>query len=78
MKNTYITDDDMKQVFLSCSMKEPEGMYADDVDLFEFTDAVIKAVRDTIAREEKAKCVKFVNSLNTFVATKLNEWQSGV
>ena len=78
MKNNYINEDDMKQVFLSCEMKDAEGMYADDVELIEFTDAIIKSVRDVIAREEKAKCVKFVNSLNTFVATKLNEWQGEI
>lgn len=79
MKNKYLSADNLTQVFLSCGMEDHEnGMFADDVDLFEFTDAIIEAVTQSIARDERKECIKFVNSLNTTVGAALQEKRGGM
>lgn len=66
----------IEAVFMSCEMEDHEnGMFADDVDLCEFTDAVISAVQEQIAREERANCIEYVNTLNTAVGAALKEYR---
>lgn len=73
MKNEFLTKDELVQVYMSCGMEDPDGMYADDVDLFEFTDALIKVLLPIISKAERNECIKFVRSLNSEVANALQE-----
>lgn len=67
------TKDKMRKVFLSCDMRSKDGLYADDVDIYELCAAVEKEVALKYARAERAECIKFVRSLNTEVARALSE-----
>ena len=68
-----LTKEEMRKVFLSCDMLDKDGLYADDVDVYELCAAVEKAVALTYANAERAECIKFVRSLNTEVARALSE-----
>jgi hypothetical protein len=68
-----LTKDEMRKVFLSCDMLNKDGLYADDVDVYELCAAVEKAVAIKYARVERAMCIEFVESLNPEVARALNE-----
>ena len=68
-----LTKDEMRNVFLSCDMLNKDGLYADDVDVYELCAAVEKAVALKYARAERAECIKFVQSLNTGVAGALTD-----
>jgi hypothetical protein len=68
-----LTKDEMRKVFLSCDMLTKDGLYADDVDVYELCAAVEKAVAIKYARAERAMCIEFVESLNPEVARALNE-----
>jgi hypothetical protein len=73
MIDPTLTKDEVKQVYLSCEMKDPDGLYADEVELYELTKAIEKRVALKFARAERAQCIKFVQSLNTEVARALSE-----
>ena len=68
-----LTKEEMRNVFLSCDMLDKDGLYADDVDVYELCAAVEKAVGLKYARAERGECIKFVRSLNTEVARALSE-----
>jgi hypothetical protein len=68
-----LTKEEMRKVFLSCDMLDKDGLYADDVDIYELCAAVEKEVALKYARAERAECIKFVRSLNTEVARALSE-----
>ena len=40
-----IERDDIKQIFFYCNFKDPNGFYADDVDIMEFGEKVAAFVR---------------------------------
>jgi endo-alpha-1,4-polygalactosaminidase (GH114 family) len=62
---------EIKGIFLECENEDPEGMYADDVDIFEYARAVEKAVRE----DERRACVNMVKSLNQEVARALLDYR---
>ena len=66
LNNTQI-----KGIFLECENTDPEGMYADDVDIFEYGRAVEKAVRE----DERRACITLVKSLNHEVARALEDYR---
>jgi len=68
-----LTKEEMRKVFLSCDMLDKDGLYADDVDVYELCAAVERAVALKYANAERAECIKFVRSLNTEVARALSE-----
>ena len=68
-----LTKEEMRNVFLSCDMLDKDGLYADDVDVYELCAAVEKAVGLKYARAERGECIEFVRSLNTEVARALSE-----
>lgn len=35
-----LTPEDIKQIFFYCSNKDPDGFYADDVDIIEFAKKI--------------------------------------
>jgi hypothetical protein len=66
LNNTQI-----KGIFLECENEDPNGMYADDVDIFEYGRAIEKAVRE----EERRACITLVKSLNHEVARALEDYR---
>ena len=68
-----LTKEEMRKVFLSCDMLDKDGLYADDVDVYELCAAVEKAVALKYARAERAECIAFVRSLNPEVARALSD-----
>lgn len=62
---------EIKSIFLECENTNPDGMYADDVDIFEYGRAIEKAVRE----EERRACVALVKSLNHEVARALEDYR---
>jgi hypothetical protein len=79
MRNPFRTESkvvprqDIKQVFFSCKFKDPEGLYADEVDIYEFAEKLLAYATPIIAKAERDECVKFVSSLNHLVGEKLAE-----
>jgi hypothetical protein len=66
-----LTNVEIKGIFLECENTNPDGMYADDVDIFEYGRAVEKAVRE----DERCACVNMVKSLNQEVARALLDYR---
>ena len=62
---------EIKSIFLECENKNPDGMYADDVDVLEYARAVEKAVRE----DERRACVTLVKSLKYDVARALEDYR---
>lgn len=67
----------IKQIYLSCGMKNKDGLYADEVDLLEFSAALVKHVSPTIAHAERKACVAFVESRNKDLARALVDKRKG-
>lgn len=56
-----LTHSDVKSIYLMCDMNNPEGMYADNVDLLEFADKLERVILHRIAqapREAPRTCVR--------------------
>ena len=62
---------EIKSIFLECENTNPDSMYADDVDIFEYARAVEKAVRE----DERRACITLVKSLNHEVARALEDYR---
>jgi len=69
-----LTDNQIKAVFLECDNKDPDGIYADDVDLLEFARKLEEFLQTEFSKREQAKCITFVRSLNVEVAKALEDW----
>jgi hypothetical protein len=67
-----IDEDLVKQVFFYVDDKDPDGFYADNVNLLDFAQKLYVLIRKDIAREEHARCVEIVSHMNREVANKLN------
>lgn len=68
-----VTNKDIKQAYMDCEMRDPEGLYADEVDLYELGRAFERRMAMKYARAERAECIEFVRSLNPEVARALEE-----
>ncbi len=66
-----MNDDLIKQVFFYCENRDPDGCYADGVDVLEFGRKLEAVLRPIISKEEHERCVGIVNNLNREVATAL-------
>ena len=62
---------EIKGIFLECENEDPEGMYANDVDVFEYAQAIEKVVRE----DERRACIALVKSLNHEVAKALEDYR---
>lgn len=62
----------VKQVFFYVDDKDPNGVYADNVNLLDFAQKFYALIRKEVAREEHARCVEIVSQMNREVANKLN------
>ena len=67
-----ITEDLVKQVFFYVDDKDPDGFYADNVNLLDFAHKFYAMVRREVAREEHSRCVEIVSQMNREVASKLS------
>ena len=67
-----IDEDLVKQVFFYVDDKDPNGVYADNVNLLDFAQKFYALIRREVAREEHARCVEIVSQMNREVANKLN------
>lgn len=67
-----INEDLVKQVFFYVDDKDPNGVYADNVNLLDFAQKFYALIRREVAREEHARCVEIVSQMNREVANKLN------
>ena len=70
-----LADNKIKELFLECNNKNPDGLYADDVDLLEFARKVEAASTEEAIYTERKECIKFVRSLNIEVAKALEDWR---
>jgi hypothetical protein len=70
-----LSEEQIKQIFFACENDDPEGLRADDVDIYEFARKVEEHLKDESAKKERKKCVAFVASLNPTVAKALKDWQ---
>jgi hypothetical protein len=70
-----LTDVQIKAIFLECNNKNPDGLYADDVDLLEFGRKLEIEARQQAIIEERDACIKFVRTLNSEVAKALEDWR---
>jgi hypothetical protein len=70
-----LTDVQIKAIFLECNNKNPDGLYADDVDLLEFGRKLETEARQQATLEERDTCIKFVRTLNSEVAKALEDWR---
>lgn len=67
-----ITDDTIKQVFLYVDDKDPQAVYADNVNIIDFARKIIDVAKEEIKQEEHARCVKIVSHMNREVAKALD------
>jgi hypothetical protein len=74
-----MTEDQVKQIVMQCRSQapdapiDPKGIYCDNLEVLELSRKVEAAVALKYAREERAQCIEFVESLNSEVASKLRE-----
>lgn len=66
-----ITNMQIRSIFMECDNKNPEGLYANDLDVFEFGRAIEKVVR----QEERRACIAMVKTLNHEVARALEDYR---
>ena len=66
-----MNDDLIKQVFFYCENRDPDGCYADGVDVLEFGRKLEAVLRPIISKEEHERCIGIVNNRNREVATAL-------
>lgn len=69
-----MTDAQIKNIFLECENEDPNGMYADGVDLLEFAKKLETHFDAEFSKREQVKCITFVRSLNVEVAKALEDW----
>lgn len=69
----FVTPDLIKQVYMYCENKDPNGVYPNEIDLLEFSERMIAVIGKNIAKEEAKVCVEIVSKLNPEVGKKLQE-----
>lgn len=78
MKNPWLTEEDIKQIFFQTHNENSEGYFVGDLDIMEFADKVVLVASHHIAATERAMCVRFVNTLNTNVGRALEEYRGNL
>ena len=66
-----LTNEEIRKVFLDCENTHPDGLYATDIDIFEFGRKLIDVVAVKVQRAEREFCVSIVRDLNSEVAKVL-------
>ena len=52
-------------------MKDPNGLYADEVEIYELVDKIVQTVYYKAAKAERDVCVEIVRTMNHRVADAL-------
>lgn len=66
-----ISDEDIKQIFFYCDHRDPNGSYADGVDILEFGKKVAAVAEVQGMKAEREKCVTFIAQTNPELAESL-------
>lgn len=66
-----LNDELIQQVFFYCENSNPDGCYADTVDILEFGRKLEAVLIPMIRKQEHLRCVGIVNNLNREVAATL-------
>lgn len=64
-----LSEEQIKQIYFATNYDDPEGL------IYAFARKVEEHLKDEFSKRERAKCIKFVASLNPVVAKALNDWQ---
>ena len=70
-----MNDDLIKQIFFYCENRDPDGCYADGIDVLEFGRRIEAVLKPIIRKEEHERCVGIVQELNREVAAALASQQ---
>ncbi len=71
MNNTYLTIEEINEAFRNVNLEENYNFLEDD--LLKLANAFIMAAMPSIRRAELTMCVNYVRSLNTEVASALED-----
>jgi hypothetical protein len=71
LPNGILNKDDAKRIYMACAMEDPDGLYADEVEIYELVDKIVQTVYYRAAKAERDVCVEIVRSLNPRVADAL-------
>ena len=71
MNNTYLTVEEINEAFRNVNLEENYNFLEDD--LLKLANAFIMAAMPSIRRAELTMCVNYVRSLNTEVASALED-----
>ena len=74
--NPYLDIKGIKEAFRAAYLEENYSFLEEDLE--RLADAFIMAAAPAIVKVEREMCVKFVRSLNTHVADKLQEVRGGL
>jgi hypothetical protein len=70
-----LSEEQIKQIYFATDHEDPEGLRADEVDIYAFARKVEEHLNSESAKKERKKCVAFVASLNPTVAQALKDWK---
>lgn len=73
--NPYLDLNGAKKAFLEAHLEENHNFLEEDLE--RLADAFVRAAAPAIIKAERAACIKFVHSLNSLVAEKLQEVRGG-
>ena len=68
-----ITDADIKQIFFYCDHRDPNGSYANDVDILEFGKKIAAFAEVEGKKIEREKCVNFIAQTHPELAEALRK-----
>lgn len=63
-ESVHATPEVAKSLYFQCSNKDPNGIYATEVDLVEFAQAVERTVTPLARRDAETRCIDFVAGRN--------------
>lgn len=73
-EKTYtLTPQQAAEAFINANLEDEFNFLQDD--LMKLSQAFIDAAKPGLIRDEQEECVKFVRSLNSYVAEKLKEYR---
>jgi len=74
-KKYTLTTQEAAEAFINANLEDEFNFLQED--LMKLSQAFIDAAKPGIIKEERGECLKFVRSLNTYVADKLAEFRQG-
>jgi hypothetical protein len=74
MSKHILTPQEVTEAFMNIMLEENYNFLQED--LVNLANAFVAAAKPKIVKEERDECIKFVRSLNSFVAAKLKEYRN--